>query len=247
MERHITFDRLHNFRDLGGYSTQDGRTVQWGRLYRSDSLGKLHGEDWKRFLQLDIQTVIDLRYPWEIEAKGRIPADDAFTYHNLSIEHRAYDQAALTAEVDPAPYLAARYAEVTEDGVAELHRALSVIAENRTGATVFHCASGKDRTGIVGALVLGLLGVPESDIIADFALTGLATDRLAADWQAENPDRVLAWPWYGHAPAALMRLFLDDLTNRHGSLHGYAATQLGVDHDLIEAIRARLLTAAPPP
>jgi protein-tyrosine phosphatase len=246
MERHVAFDRLHNFRDLGGYPTQDGRAVRWQQLYRSDSLGKLQGSDWERFRQLGIHDVIDLRYPWEIAAKSRVPADDGFRYHNLSIEHRAYDQAALTAEVEPAPFLADRYAEVTEDGVAELHQALRVIAENDTGAVVFHCASGKDRTGIVAALVLGLLGVSDADIIADFALTGLATERLIADWEAENPGRVRSWPGYGQAPAALMRRFLDDLTGRHGSLRGYAIDRLGVDHDMIEALRARLLTPVHP-
>ncbi|MGW1882636.1 tyrosine-protein phosphatase [Streptomyces sp. NPDC001970] len=78
MNRHIPFDRLHNFRDLGGYRTEDGRhLVRWGRLYRSDSLGGLgpaQGEpDRARFEALGIRTVIDLRYPWEIEGRGASP------------------------------------------------------------------------------------------------------------------------------------------------------------------------------
>lgn len=91
------------------------------------------------------------------------------------------------------------------------------------------------------ALVLGLLGVPETDIIADFALTGLATKRLVAAWQAENPERTLRWPGYGQAPAQLMRLFLDDLAARYGSVRGYAIGRLGMEHKLIEAMRAHLL------
>ncbi|MCU1645566.1 MAG: iphP1 [Nocardia sp.] len=73
MKRHIEFERLHNFRDLGGYRTGDGRMVAWGRLYRSDSLGKLRDQNWNHFLDLNIRTVIDLRYPWEIEAKSSVP------------------------------------------------------------------------------------------------------------------------------------------------------------------------------
>src|SRR5690606_40750509 len=69
MKRHVEFQRLHSFRDLGGYRASDSRTVPWQALYRSDSLGKLQGADWERFLGLGICTVIDLRYPWEIEAK----------------------------------------------------------------------------------------------------------------------------------------------------------------------------------
>ncbi|CNE39651.1 Tyrosine-protein phosphatase precursor [Mycobacterium tuberculosis] len=68
----------------------------------------------------------------------------------------------------------------------ELRRTLEVIATS-TRATVFHCKSGKDRTGIVAALVLSLLGVAGGDIIADFALTELATDHLIAEWRATHP------------------------------------------------------------
>ena len=74
MHRHIEFARVHNLRDLGGYPAADGRTVAWGRLYRSDSLAGLDGDDLDRFAQLGIRTVIDLRYPDEIERNGRVPA-----------------------------------------------------------------------------------------------------------------------------------------------------------------------------
>jgi protein-tyrosine phosphatase len=239
--RHIAFERLHNFRDLGGYSTLDGSTVRWGRLYRSDSLGKLQGDDWNRFQELGIRTVIDLRYPWEIAAKGRVPSDDRLSYHNLSIEHRPYDQAALGADVEPVRFLADRYSELIEDSVDELRQVLQVIADGDSGPMVFHCASGKDRTGIVGAFVLGLLDVSEADIIADFALTELATERLLADWHAENPERDKPWPSFGKAPGDLMRLFLHDLNIAHGSLRGYVVNELGIREDLIAAMRAHLL------
>jgi len=165
VSRHIPFERLHNFRDLGGYTTDDGRAVRWSRLFRSDGLGKLaeDTQDWDAFLALGIHTVIDLRYPWEIEERGRVPEHPSLTYRNLSIEHRPYDQAALTPDVDLGPYLAARYAEVAEDGTKEIREALELIAAaSAEGAPlVFHCASGKDRTGLLAALVLSILGVPE--------------------------------------------------------------------------------------
>lgn len=78
MKRHHEFDHLRNFRDLGGYRSADGRTVAWGLLYRSDSLGKLRGADWDRFLDLGVTTVIDLRYSWEIDANGRVPQPERF-------------------------------------------------------------------------------------------------------------------------------------------------------------------------
>lgn len=242
MTRHVAFERLHNFRDLGGYPTRDGRTVRWGRLYRSDSLSKLQGEDWRRFLDLGVRTVIDLRYPWEIADRGRVPHHDGLAYHNLSIEHRPYDQASLGEDVEVGRYLADRYAEVALDGVKELRRALEVIAEDDSAPLVMHCASGKDRTGLLAALVLTLLGVDEETIIEDFALTGLATERLVADWSAAHGGTTPSWPGYGRAPEEVMRLFLADLTASHGSVQAYVTGGLGVDDAVTEALRARYLT-----
>ncbi|MEU7854984.1 tyrosine-protein phosphatase [Nonomuraea sp. NPDC049141] len=240
--RHIAFERLHNFRDLGGYRARDGRTVRWGRLYRSDSLAKLRGDDWRRFLDLGVRTVIDLRYPWEIARRGRVPESDGLVYHNLSIEHQPYDQAELGPDIDTARFLADRYAEIALDGVEELRLALEVIAADDSAPLVMHCAAGKDRTGLLAALVLSLLGVDEETIVEDFALTGLATDRLVADWRAAHPDRTLKWPGYGQAPGEVMRLCLAELAAGHGSVRDYAVTRLGVDDKLITALREQYLS-----
>lgn len=235
--RHLSFDRLHNFRDLGGYPGEGGRPVRWGALYRADSLGKLAGADLSRFTSLGIRTVVDLRYPWEIDRDGRVPVE--LDYHNLSVEHRPYDQAALDASVLPGRYLADRYLEVVTDGAAELATALRVIAAS-PGPTVIHCTSGKDRTGLLAALVLSLVGVAQSDIVADFALTELATDRLVADWHDRYGGTL--WPGYGRAPAEVMTLFLAELTDRHGSVPAYVRA-IGVSDEVVTALRDRLLSA----
>ncbi|WP_333770587.1 tyrosine-protein phosphatase [Streptomyces sp. IBSBF 2435] len=244
MSRHISFERLHNFRDLGGYPTADGHVVRWGRLFRADSLGKLGGADWDRFLDLGVTTVIDLRYPWEIDAKGRVPEHPGLAYHNLSIEHRPYDQPSLGPDVETGPFLAERFMEVAQDGVKELRQALDVIAAPDGGPVVFHCASGKDRTGQLAALVLALLGVPDDVIIEDFALTELATERLLADWRADHGGRSPQWPGYGRAPAEVMRLFLAAMADRYGSVAAYAAQELGADAELVAALRRNLLGPA---
>ncbi|WP_042371278.1 tyrosine-protein phosphatase [Streptacidiphilus neutrinimicus] len=239
--RHITFEALHNFRDLGGYRAADGRPLRWGRLYRSDSLGKLTSEaDLSAFAALGVRTVIDLRHGFEIEARGRVPERTGVTWHHLSIEHRPYDQATLGPEVKAGPYLAERFREVAEDGVAEIRQALEVIADQDSGPLVFHCASGKDRTGQLAATVLALLGVDEADIVADFALTDRVRALLRASHVANHGSEP-TWPDYGAAPAEVMERFLAAITADYGSVRGYAEQRLGVDDALVGRLRDVLL------
>ncbi|MFG2728973.1 tyrosine-protein phosphatase [Streptomyces canus] len=251
MDRPLTFDKLHNFRDLGGYATPDGHRIRASRLYRADSLGKLSPDtpDWDRFLSLGIRTVIDLRHPWEADHHGRVPSHPSFAYHNLSIEHRPYNQAALTHDLDPGPYLAERYMEVAEDGTKEIRRALELIAQaaESNSPLVFHCASGKDRTGQLAATVLALLDIPTPTIIEDFTLTELATPALLADWSARNNGRLPTWRAFGRAPESAMRLFLAALTSRYGSIAGYVTKALGMDAaTLFSTLRTNLLEPPEP-
>jgi protein-tyrosine phosphatase len=233
----IEFERLHNFRDLGGHPTAGGALTRRRVFYRSDSLAKLRTvNDIRRFEQLGVRTVVDLRYPREIERTGRVPELDGLRYVNLSIEHRPYDQATLGADLDPWRFLADRYLEMAKDGAREIREVLDVLAAPDAGPAVFHCASGKDRTGLIAMLVLTLVGVPEVSVVKDFTLTELATERLIADWTEAHPDGELTWPTYGRAPEEPMALFLADLKAEYGSVQGYAGTELGVDAGLVEAL-----------
>jgi protein-tyrosine phosphatase len=89
--------------------------------------------------------------------------------------------------------------------------------------------------------VLTLLDVPEEEILADFALTELATERLAADWRAANPGRTLRWPSYGRAPATVMSLVLADLTSRYGSPSAYLTDAVGITPGTVARLREGLL------
>ncbi|GAA2839434.1 hypothetical protein GCM10020220_030460 [Nonomuraea rubra] len=91
------------------------------------------------------------------------------------------------------------------------------------------------------ALVLSLAGVSEDDIVADYALTGLATERFVADWTRRHPDAPL-WPGFGLAPAEAMRLFLADLAARHGSAEAYVREVLQLSSAAVSELRGHLLT-----
>ncbi|MGW4795455.1 tyrosine-protein phosphatase [Nonomuraea sp. NPDC004297] len=241
MIRHIEFANLCNFRDVGGYAADDGRTVRWQRLYRADSLGWLAGDDLTAFRALRVRSVIDLRHPHEVESAGRVPESEGQHYQNLPIERRRWDVDAYAEEVGIARYLADRYLEVSEDGVENLRTALETITRDASAPVVVHCAAGKDRTGILTALVLSLVGVGEDDIVADYALTGLATERFIADWTRRHPGTPL-WPGFGLAPAEAMRIFLTELTARHGSVETYVTQVIGLPPAAVAELRRHLLT-----
>lgn len=243
MTRHIEFVNITNFRDVGGYAAEDGRTVRWQRLYRADSLGWLRDEDIPAFHALRVRTVIDLRHPFEVEKAGRVPEAEGLSYRNLPIEGRRWDVAAFSEEDGIGRYLADRYLEVTEDGVENLRTAVETVALKDSAPVVIHCAAGKDRTGLLTALILSLVGVGEDDIVADYALTGLATERFVADWRRRHPDTDV-WPGFGMAPAEAMRLFLADLRERHGSVRRYVTEVLQVDRGTIGELRTNLLTGS---
>lgn len=244
MTRHIEFANIHNFRDVGGYAASGGRTVRWQRLYRADSLGWLTGDDVDRFRALKVRTVIDLRGPDEVRKRGRAPETEGQRYHNLPVEGRPWDIGQFDPEVGIERYFADRYLEVSEDGVDNLRTAVETIAAADNAPVVVHCVAGKDRTGLLIALVLALVGVSEEDIVADYALTGLATARFIADAPRRYPDHSI-WPGFGAAPAEAMWLFLRDMAARHGSLEGYCRRVLGLDAATIEELRAGLTDPIP--
>ncbi|NED94244.1 tyrosine-protein phosphatase [Phytoactinopolyspora alkaliphila] len=238
--RHLPFAGLRNFRDLGGYPAAGGRTVAWKRLYRSDALCVLDGDDWARFVELGVGTVIDLRFPSEVEQHGRVPQHDSLSYHHVSIQRHGYEQTGLDASVDPAEFFAERYTELATDGAAEIVSVLEIIAASPQ-PVVFHCAAGKDRTGIVAAVLLSLLGVSDDDVAADYALTDLIAHEFVADWRADPRNPPQLWPGYGRAPEKAMRGFLAAMADTHGSMPEFVRTGGVDDAKLVSALRERYL------
>lgn len=234
MERAIPFARVYNFRDLGGYPTEDGRTVTWRRLFRSDDLSRLVLDDAEQFAALGIRTVVDLRRPTEIAQLGRVPEFTGVDYrpaHLIFPPWKAEDYVDLPGRIS---YLTARYQEMAIAGSDAIGSALRLIADADAAPLVVHCFVGTDRTGIVSALTLALLGVPDATVAADYALSEAAAPALQA---AHN---VGPFP-FPTAPAEAMRRFLAALRAEHGSVEAYAKS-VGVTDDHIAAMRSHLLT-----
>ncbi|WP_091348598.1 tyrosine-protein phosphatase [Micromonospora rhizosphaerae] len=238
--RRIPFSATFNFRDVGGYPGHDGRTVRWGRLYRSDSLHRIDETDRAAFAALGVRTVIDLRRPTEVERDGRVPAYDGLTYRHIHPEHRDWAEIRYDPAQSLARWLADRYAALAETGTAGLAEAVGLIADSANAPVVVHCVAGKDRTGIVCALTLAVLGVADDDIAADYALSTEASERFSAWLAATTPDGGKLPKPFLASPAEAMTLFLAELRAGYGSVEGYLR-HAGVTDAQLAALRDHLL------
>ena len=199
MNPHFEFDQVYNFRDMGGHRAADGRTVRWRRLFRSGEPLRMSDAEAKQLREeVPIATVIDLRSEGEANhPRGLGPLVDAsVTRHHFPMgDPRSKYNARAAGAWDP------RYQDLLEERGAVWASAVRLLAEEDAYPAVFHCVTGKDRTGVLGALILGVLGVDEATILEDFALSQRGMDRLIADLRARGkiteeipPNPALAVP-----------------------------------------------------
>ncbi|GIF77803.1 tyrosine-protein phosphatase [Asanoa siamensis] len=233
IDRTHTIDGVFNLRDIGGYTGHDGRTVRWRRVFRSDSVHRLAAGE---VSALGVRTVIDLRRPYEVERDGRVVDYPGLAYRHIHPEHPEW----VATEDAVERFIADRYRELAESGTVGIGNALKVIADPDAGPVLVHCVAGKDRTGVVCALTLSLLGVGDDDVAADYALSTAASERFSAWVRATLPaTQPLPAPFMA-SPAAAMHLFLTELRERHGSIEGYAA-HAGLTAEDLAALRGHLL------
>jgi len=238
----VPLDNVFNLRELGGYPTVDGGHVRAGRLFRADGLNRLSDSDARVVGALGIRTVVDLRTFGERDQWGAAPVHlfDATALH-LPIISELWPTFTETDSHDPVAYLIERYHEMTIEGAESLATLLQLLAQEPDATPlVFHCSAGKDRTGVTAAILLGLLGVPDNQIVADYTHSSVAMDDLVAwvraasdtpDAMADHPKAFLACP-----PEA-MGGFLAQLRDRFGSIDGYA-TSIGVDEATVKELRS---------
>ena len=245
--RLIALDGVHNFRDLGGYPTADGRTTKWGVLYRADGLYRLTEADVEVVRTLGLRTVIDLRTDEEIDLRGRFPLEyHPLTYHHLSVLDTTWsaDAQVEVTDRDPAEFLEWAYLDMLQGGGDRFAQAIVHLAEPGVMPAVFHCAAGKDRTGVLAMLLLGSLGVADDVIVADYALTSAAMDRLKEWSRRESPElyqRMSDTPatFMMAVPEAMERV-IAILVERHGSLR-QVVLDLGVPESALDDLAAQLL------
>jgi protein-tyrosine phosphatase len=232
--RHRRLEGLINFRDLGGLPAAGG-AIRPGRLFRSDSLAYATESDAAHLVKdLRLATVIDLRGEHEVTQLGRGP---------LAATRVDYVSAPIT-DVSGATDLVGHYVAMLDEKGDVLAGAIRLLARSSTLPAVFHCEAGCDRTGVLAAVVLSLLGVPDEVIAADYAATAAAmpqihervavvVDRLGLP---PRPASVLDWT----PQAAMMLQTLELAKERWGSIQDWAHVY-GLKDDDLSALHAALV------
>lgn len=244
-ERRLYWDGCINVRDLGGLPTADGRTTRMKSLVRMDHLGNLSPEGVQSLLDYGVSTVIDLRYPMEVKRYEPHPfgGDTRQEHWPLYVNIPLLDEANLPEEDDLFSKSRDAWHEYLLDRRgASMAAVMRTIADADPGAVVFHCAAGKDRTGIVAALLLDLASVDRAIIADDYALSEVWLQPRANEWLASIEDeaqRALAATRMG-TPPEYIQYALSYVSRVHGNVVNYLHAIDLTDAE-ITSIRKRLV------
>ncbi|MFZ4519712.1 MAG: tyrosine-protein phosphatase [Microthrixaceae bacterium] len=247
-------DGIFNTRDLGGLPAAEGRALRPGLLVRGDSLHRARHDSRVALHDHGVRMVLDLRDHSEQATDGVFAHDGIELAHHPVLDPNyawdAADEAALEpTDGEASPVLVHRYAEILEGFGGRFVGAVEKVAAT-DGGVAFHCAVGKDRTGLLAMLLLDLLGVPDDVIVADYGRSALATAvQTQWLWIHGHPygdpgdDELHLGVW--SARPATMDVTLRRFRARHGGAEAYLL-DAGLDPSVPGDLRARLLGPAGP-
>ena len=243
-DRHHAFEGCFNFRDVGGYATRDGYRVKWGKYFRAGRQDRMTELDLNKARGMDIGTQIDLRGSEEIKDQGLGPLPDmGAAYHNISVIP-AGGRDHLTQLVGDTGISGKRYLGYLSFGPESWQRLFGILAEPLDSAVVIHCTAGKDRTGVLTAFFLTVLGVDRDTIEADYLLTNRDVPR-----QLDFVERTTGYPEgvgredmliHAGVPETAMCDFLDGVEADWGGVLEYLRST-GITEAQMEAVRQRFL------
>jgi protein-tyrosine phosphatase len=254
-ERRLSLQGTPNFRDLGGYETEEGRRLRWGKLYRSSKLSNLTDEDINYVSRLGVTLICDFRQVIEQELEPTLLGDNQFTQlaslpispgsshsfiENLHNGIIAVDDAAGFMEQINRDFVANQMPQY-----AEMFRLL-LIGDQQV---LIHCASGKDRTGFGAALILDVLGVDEEAIVDDYLLTNKylpvdeEVERLSkqfTDHTGSGVSEEVLRPMLEVRPEYIRACF-EEIRKRYNSKEHFFETALDLDNVKVEELKSRYL------
>ena len=248
--RRIPLEGTSNFRDLGGYETEDGRLVRWNHLYRSGTLTNLTDEDMTAMSDLGLRLVCDFRRQEERdESPSRLPHDNGPAVLHLPMGPQR-DVAPLYASLnspeskpeDVFKAMEGIYRGFITEHTPEYKSFMEHLIHGGHVPLLFHCSAGKDRTGFGAALIFMALGVPMEKIFEDYVLTN--------DYMVRNGDfgdrfPELQSPELFHtmmdAHPEYLRASLDEINKAYGSTDKYLRDGLGITDDDRAKLQEQLL------
>lgn len=241
----LQIDGLVNVRDLGGVPTRDGRTVRSRQVIRSDNPRALTAQGQQDLADVVAPAlIVDLRMQMEVHREGYTVLHDPVQIVNLEM----IPQSGITPEQIAdglADNLVDDYLRQLEVNAASIIGALRLIADPGNRPAVVHCTAGKDRTGIVVAMLLSLLGVTDDVIVRDYEATapnmGLVIERVRSAPVYQETGLAAAEDWIFAADPETMRGFLAGMADRYGDAESWALNH-GLTTAEIESLRATLLT-----
>ena len=248
-----------NLRDVGGYGTSNGTAVARGLVYRSDTFNPLSAQDIGKLARLNLKNDYDLRTPAEVAAQpDQMPPGVQHYVLNVYGDAASGVPANLnTLLLDPKQASAELGGLIDATGMASYrnfitlpsarqayHTLFTSLSDRQNLPAVFHCTSGKDRTGWAAAALLSLLGVPKDTVMADYMLSNdylLPQHQQAIDaFVAAGGDRDILVGLYGVKTNWLDAAF-DEMQKQYGSIENYFSEGLGIDAAGQKALRDLLL------
>jgi protein-tyrosine phosphatase len=233
-----------NFRDVGGYLTQNGRRVRHGRVFRSDHLAGLTADDERRLLVLGVSHSLDFRgvaeftaTPYDIPGVQRV----ALTIEPTVV---ARMQALVAQGIEPTTeetveLMRETYRDFVNRNADTFGRFLKHLLEQPT-PQVFHCTAGKDRTGFAAALLLSALGVDQATIEHDYLLTNQLY-RRDPRLEGKGPAHVMKVLW--QVQPEFLHAAYEAVDAQHGGMQNYLHGAIGLSPQEVAELRRMLLEA----
>lgn len=240
MSRTLNWDGCANVRDLGGLPIDGGGETRRGAVVRGDSVRRLSDGGWEALLAHGVRTVLDLRWREELadDVPRELPVDVVHVSLFGELDTAYYEELARRLEhwADRADVTRESYLEFLERYRDNLSRAVVAVAD-ADGCVFVHCAAGKDRTGLVSALLLRLAGVGVDHVADDYAESDANLQALTEAWRAEAPDeeeRARRQQLFG-TPRGAMLGVLEGIDRRYGGVRAYLLGGGATDDDLDRA------------
>jgi protein-tyrosine phosphatase len=241
MKNNLNFPQLLNVRDLGGYPTRDGRETKWKSVLRADELNRLTAEGAAALMEYGVRTVIDLRFPHEARERPNLAELDASRLNCIHICLCGGDSEAWKTFYHKGGSKDMWNCAILEDSKEPIGAVMRAIAHAPAGGVLFHCVSGKDRTGIIASLLLAIADVEPAAIERDYTIsTDNLRDAYIGSKTGEEREAVLHRV---HCPAEQIHNMLAHLDKRYSGVTGYFH-EIGLTADEASQLKNRLLDTA---